>query len=68
MGFPPIKKNEPPWYVLEAWRNYEIETGEILTREELAITAALVVTHYLVDIFSKHPEAVKTAKAMIDRN
>jgi len=42
MNFSEIKKNEPPAHVMEAWRRYEIETGDIMTREQMATLAALL--------------------------
>ncbi len=48
---PKLKPVDPQTVVLQAWRDEEVRTGELLTREELANLAGLALTYYFAILF-----------------
>ncbi len=58
-------KVDPQSIILEGWRLEEINRGEIMTREEMANNAGMVMCLYYVQLFSV-PGVLEKTKAKLD--
>ena len=57
-------KGDPPELILSAWTQTEIGSGEILTREEQALIAALTMTIYITNVATT-PERIEAIRQSV---
>jgi len=66
MKFPVIKKGQPPDLILQAWAACEVESGEVLSREELAQSAALVIVRMCIRLIKEDPKFLEKSEWEVD--
>lgn len=68
---PIIEMNQPPAYIMRAWTQWETTTGEVMSREEMAQVASLVVGLAFATVFKKEPkmadEIIELSKTLYKR-